>query len=194
MERPTVWYMVVADARRTYAYLTGGRLRRLLGCALSPGVQAAVVYRFGKWASCQTNSARVLLDPLYFVLSMTIRVLWGIDLPRGALIGPGLYIAHFGGIILSPDVVIGANCNLSHDVTIGLSGQGPECGCPTIGDNVYFAPGAKVFGPITIGNNVKIGANAVIHSDIPDNAVAVAGNFRIISMGGNRTTAKLKVA
>ena len=56
-----------------------------------------------------------------------------------------------------------------------------------IGDNVYMAPGAKIFGKITIGNNVKIGANAVIHKDIPDNAVVVLDpGFKIVSFKGNQ--------
>ena len=58
---------------------------------------------------------------------------------------------------------------------------------PTIGDNVYIAPGARLFGKIVIGNNVKVGANAVIHKDLPDNAIAVLDpGFKIISYAGNR--------
>jgi serine O-acetyltransferase len=66
-------------------------------------------------------------------------------------------------------------------VTIGLSGRGEKHGAPTIGNNVYIAPGAKVFGKIHIGDNAMIGANAVVHKDVPDNAVVVLDpGFKIV--------------
>jgi serine O-acetyltransferase len=99
--------------------------------------------------------------------------MWGIEIPRQAQIGSGFYIGHFGGIMISDGVKIGSNCNISQQVTIGISGQGEKRGAPTIGNNVYIAPGAKIFGKIKIGDNVKIGANAVIHKSVPDNAIAV---------------------
>ncbi|HTN65138.1 MAG TPA: serine acetyltransferase, partial [Burkholderiaceae bacterium] len=115
-------------------------------------------------------------------LNGLVKIVWGIELPRGATIGPGLYIGHFGGITISPDAVLGRNCNVSQGITIGYSGRG----VPVIGDNVYIAPGARVFGKISVGSNVKIGANAVVHKDVPDNAVVVSGTgFMIISYGGN---------
>ena len=83
--------------------------------------------------------------------------------------------------------MIGEDCNLSQSVTIGVDGDGDRRGVPIIGNDVYIAPGARVIGRIRIGNNVKIGANAVVHRDIPDNAVvALDPGFRIISMKGNR--------
>ena len=65
-------------------------------------------------------------------------------------------------------------------MTIGVAGKGEKRGCPIIGDNVYIAPGAKLFGKIKIGNNVKIGANAVVYKDIPDGATVVSlGEIKI---------------
>jgi serine O-acetyltransferase len=175
-----------ADIMRTYEYLPGGRLRRTLNCLRSPGVQAVIVFRFGQWLDTQPSALRLLLQLVYFVLNGLVQIMWGIELPRSATIGPGLYIGHFGGITIAPDVVIGSNCNISQDLTIGLSGQGERAGVPTIGDNVYLAPGARVFGKISIGNNVKIGANAVVYKDIPDNAIVVLDpGFKILSYKGN---------
>jgi len=175
-----------ADIMRTYEYLQGGRLRRAVNCLRSPGVQAVIVFRFGQWLDSQPSLLKVLLQPIYFVLNGLIQIMWGIELPRSATIGPGFYIGHFGGITIAPGAIIGRNCNISQDLTIGLSGQGEKAGVPTIGDNVYLAPGARVFGKISIGNNVKIGANAVIYKDIPDNAIVVLDpGFKIVSYKGN---------
>jgi serine O-acetyltransferase len=179
--------MMRADIRRTYDYQEGSRWRKIAGCIASPGVQAVVVYRFGQWARLQPKLVRCVLDPLYWTCSTLIRIAWGIDLPRAARIGPGLYIGHFGGITVSRAAIIGRDCNLSHAITIGVAGEGAERGVPTIGDEVYIAPGARIFGKITVGNNVKIGANAVIYKDVPDKAVVVLDpGFRILSYKGNR--------
>lgn len=175
------------DVARAYRLLEGGRGRRLLACLRSPGVQSVAVYRFGQWLGARNALVRVLLEPLFVVLNGAIQILWGIELPRSARIGAGLYIGHFGGITISPGATIGKRCNLSNNITIGLSGQGTRSGVPTIGDDVYIAPGARVFGNIRVGNNVKIGANAVVYKDVPDNAIVVmAPGFKIVSYAGNR--------
>lgn len=175
------------DWMRTYDMLDGSRLHRLLGCLRSPGVQAVAVYRFGRWLRSRPMVVRLALEPVYIVANGAMQILWGIELPRSAEIGSGLYIGHFGGITVSPGATIGKRCNLSNNITIGLSGQGERSGVPTIGNDVYIAPGARVFGRITIGDNVKIGANAVIYKDIPSNAVVVLDpGFRIVSFNGNR--------
>ena len=116
-------------------------------------------------------------------------MLWGIEISRHAKVAPGLIIggSHFGGITVSGAAVIGRDCTISQNVTIGVSGHGDKAGAPVIGDDVYIAPGARVFGKIVIGDNVKIGANAVVYKDIPDRAIVVLDpGFRIVSYKGNR--------
>jgi serine O-acetyltransferase len=166
---------------------SGSTLKRVLSCARAPGVHAVLVLRFGQWSRTLPRPLRILLDPLYMILDFFVQALWGIEIPRSAKIGPGLYIGHHGGITVSSLAVIGRNCNLSQNITIGVSGAGPKRGAPTLGDNVYIAPGARLFGKITIGHNVKVGANAVVHKDLPDNAIAVLDpGFKIISYAGNQ--------
>jgi hypothetical protein len=140
---------------RTYRYLSGSKLRRLFNCMRAPGVQAVVVLRCGQWLATRSILLRVFLEPVYFLLNGLMKILWGIELPRSARIGPGLYIGHFGGITVSGGAVIGNNCNLSQNVTIGEAGFGEAYGVPVIGDNAYIAVGARLFGKITIGNNVR---------------------------------------
>jgi serine O-acetyltransferase len=158
---------------RTYELLEGSKILRIINCLRSPGVQVVVVMRLGQWSLLQPKLVRVIIDPIYFTINGILKIMWGIEIPRNARIGPGFYIGHFGGITISPYATLGRNCSISQQVTIGLSGQGEKSGAPTLGDNVYLAAGAKVFGKISIGNNVKIGANAVVHKSIPDRAIVV---------------------
>ncbi len=113
------------------------------------------------------------------------RIKYGIQISIETKIGKGFYIGHFGGIVVSREAKIGNNCNISQDVTIGLSPRGEKKGAPLIGDNCYIAPGAKIIGNIKIGNNVTIGANAVVTTDLPDNAVAAGIPAKIISYNGS---------
>jgi serine O-acetyltransferase len=175
-----------ADFARYYAYGDGAHLGRVLRCWCMPGLQATAVYRFGRWAAQRHPVLRLVADPVYHFCHLVMKLAWGIDVPRSADIGRGLYIGHFGGITVSGKALIGKNCNMSQGITIGVSGRGEGRGAPVIGDNVYIAPGARVIGQIRVGSNVKIGANAVIHDDLPDNAVAVlAPGYQIISFKGN---------
>ena len=178
--------MLKQDILRTYNLIHGNKLKKIIGCYRSPGVHAVITFRFGQWLRRRTFIVRILLEPIYLFLFHRIRAKWGIDIPRSTDIGEGFYVGHFGGITISPSAKIGRNVNISQLVTIGVSGQGEKAGCPVIGDNVYLAPGAKVFGKISVGNNVKIGANAVVYKDIPDNAIVVLDpGFKIISYKGN---------
>jgi serine O-acetyltransferase len=110
---------------------------------------------------------------------------FGIGIPFLTEIGPGFYIGHFGGIFIYPDCKIGKNCNLSQEVTIGNAPRGQNKGYPTIGDDVYIGPGAKIIGCVKVGNRVAIGANCVVTKDVPDDAVVVGVPGKIISFEGS---------
>jgi serine O-acetyltransferase len=111
---------------------------------------------------------------------------YGISIPYITKIGSGLCIGHFGGIVVSAGTVIGKNCNIAHDVTLGQANRGKNKGYPTIGDNVYIGPGAKVVGKVRIGDNVAIGANCVVTRDVPNNAVIVGVPGKVISYNGSK--------
>lgn len=102
-------------------------------------------------------------------------------------IGPGLRIYHGDGIVIARGAVIGRGLTIEHQVTIGNRiGHEGERGCPTIGDDVFIGAGAKVLGPIRIGNNVRIGANAVVLHDVPDNATVVGVPAKVVRIAGKR--------
>jgi len=97
-------------------------------------------------------------------------------------IGNNLRITHIQGIIIGNEVVIGDNCTLYQQVTLGqkqngIEGYGED---PILGDNVVIFAGAKVFGKIKIGNNTTVGANSVVFKDVPENSIAVGVPARII--------------
>ena len=103
----------------------------------------------------------------------------GLDL-SGTPIGPGLFISHGQGTILSAES-IGANCQVHQGVTVGWDYRGERR--PVIGDDVFIGAGAKILGPVTIGDKAMIGANAVVVSDVPAGATAVGIPARVIESG-----------
>lgn len=168
------------DCARVYDTATGSKARRVFSCYRSPGLHALAAYRLGQWCQNLPWAVRWCVELLYHYLSYRARVKWDIDISRSAKIGPGLLILHSGGIVVGP-VRIGCACTISHGVTLGGAGHGDGYGLPTVGNQVFVAPGAKVFGKITIGDRVKIGANAVVHRDIQaDAVVALAPGFTVL--------------
>ena len=94
--------------------------------------------------------------------------------------GPGLDIAHYGSVLVSDRSKVGKNFRIHSDVNIG----GKDGEVPVIGDNVYIGPGAKLFGPIRVGNGVTIGANSVVNRDVPDNVMVAGIPAKIIKVQG----------
>lgn len=117
---------------------------------------------------------------LPLLIKGSIRILWGGVIPYQADIGKGTIIGYQGiGVVIHKKCVIGRNCHISQNVTLG-GGGGPDGGLPVLGDNVTVGVGGVVLGHVNIGNNAIIGANAVVLSDIPANAVAVGAPARVI--------------
>lgn len=97
----------------------------------------------------------------------------------GGQIGHGFYIGHFGTIVVNVNTVIGNNCNIAHNVTIGTA-RGKKNGTPVIGDNVWMGTGCVIVGNIHIGNNVLIAPNAYVNFDVPDHSMVIGNPGRII--------------
>lgn len=120
---------------------------------------------------------------LYFIarlISSIGKFLTGIEIHPGAKIGKRLFIDHGYGVVIGETAIIGDDCLIYHQVTLG--GTGNEKAFkrhPTIGNNVMLGAGSKILGNIKIGNNVKIGANAVVTKDIEDNKTVIEFNKMI---------------
>ena len=180
-----MWRYIRSDLSRYKVTDQRSYLTIFLMC---PGASACVWYRVGFWLWHITGPGRYLasIAKVFYMLGKRwIEITTGISLEQRAQIGYGLYIGHFGGIFVGEEVIMGDNCNLSQGVTLGASGRGAKHGSPRIGDRVYIAAGAKVFGKISIGNDAVIGANAAVAKSLPDCAVAVGNPATVISKNGS---------
>ncbi len=144
------------------------------------GLWAMALYRFGRWRyTIRWRWLRLPFSFLYKFLKPICEILTGIELPCEVTLGRRFRIDHFGGIIISGDAVFGDDCVVRNGVTVGLKNTGFR-GSPTLGNRVDIGAGAKILGPIRIGDDVVIGANAVVLTDVISNSIAVGVPARIL--------------
>lgn len=147
------------------------------GKRFGPGFQALAVYRFGVWCRRQTGVVGWLVNVTYTVAFLFVRNVYGVELPRSAVIGRRLWLPHPVGVIISGQAQIGDDCMIRQNVTIGRFGFGRERtghSAPKLGNDVLVGPGAVIVGGVTVGDGARIGPNAVIMTDVPAGASAVA--------------------
>jgi serine O-acetyltransferase len=143
------------------------------------GLWVMAVYRFGRWRyTIKPSLFRKPFSLLYKVLNVISEILTSVELPCEVSLGRGLVIEHAFDIVISGDAVLGDDVVLRNGVTIGLRHRAFR-GSPVIGNRVDIGAGAKILGPITIGDDVSIGANAVVLTDVPANSIAVGIPARI---------------
>jgi serine O-acetyltransferase len=137
------------------------------------GFWALVVYRFGRWRyGIEPRLLRVPFSFLYKLLKFFADAVLGIEIPCEAVIGKRFTIEHTGAIVVSGDAVFGDDCVIRQGVTVGLRNRNRR-GSPRIGNRVDIGAGAKLLGDITIGDDVAIGANAVVLCNVPSGSIAV---------------------
>lgn len=169
-----------ADLYRYAGETSNGALLRRV--AAHPGYRYTFAMRLCGWL--RAAEPRALARPAELLARLWLRHMrhaFGIDVPASAQVGPGLYINHPGGIVVHNRAVIGANCNLSHGVTLGEGNRGARKGFPVVGDGVYIGPGAKLVGAVRVGDDVAVGANAVVTRDVPSHAVVGGVPARTLS-------------
>jgi serine O-acetyltransferase len=151
------------------------------------GLWALLQYRMasGLFRSNLPPAVKLPLLALAAVSQKLVEIVTGITLPYQARIGPGLFIGHYGNLILSPDVVIGHTCNLSQGVTIGVSGRGARRGVPIIGNRVYIAANAVVVGKIMVGDDAVIAANSLVTSDVAPHTTVIGVPAQIKNTRGS---------
>lgn len=140
---------------------------RMLVALTYPGMHAVWMYRLAHklWLGGPVTK------PLARILSQLARFFTGVEIHPGATIGRRFFIDHGMGVVIGETAEVGDDVLMYHQVTLGGRSRGRFKRHPTIGNNVLLGAGAKIIGPITIGDGTKVGANALVVKDVPPNSV-----------------------
>lgn len=140
-----------------------------------PGVHAVWGHRLAHWL--WLRGARLTAR----AVSAGVRLLTGIEIHPAARIGPRLFIDHGTGVVIGETSEVGADVTMYHGVTLGGTSLARTKRHPTIGDRVTIGTGAKILGPVTVGDDSRIGANAVVVKPVPPNSVVVGVPGQVIA-------------
>jgi serine O-acetyltransferase len=165
---------VRADLERARAVngLPPGWLSLWVKTPLHPGVVAVLTYRFSAWSRrVRVPVIRHALLTLALIVRRVVELVTGVEISPRAEIGPGLVVHTTHGVFIA-ETRIGRNCVVQHGVAI-------THGVRSVGDDVYFGPGAKIIGRAAVGNNVRVVANSVVMTDVADNLTVVGVPARI---------------
>lgn len=132
---------------------------------------------YGLWHARYIRGIYYVYAPLWRIFAN----ITGVEIYGRTEVGGGLKIIHFGQIFIAPSAYIGSNCRIFNGVTVGSKGYGSS-GSPHIGDNVQIGAGAKLLGPITIGNDCIIGANAVVTKSFPSSSILAGVPAQVIGI------------
>ncbi len=165
--RRTWWTTLLEDVDAALARDPAGTSRLEMGLT-SPGLHAIWVHRLSHrlWQRRRTRLVARLLSQLS-------RALTGVEIHPGARIGRRFFIDHGMGVVIGETAEVGDDVMFYHGVTLGGRSLRRVKRHPTIGNNVIVGAGARLLGPITVGDHVQIGANAVVVKDVPAGVVAV---------------------
>ena len=149
---------------------------------LYPGIRATQNHKIAHW--CYEHDHKFLAR----YISQRTRHKTGIEIHPGAKIGKRLVIDHGMGIVIGETAEIGDDCTIYHGVTLGGTGHDTGKRHPTIGNNVLISTGAKVLGPFKVGDNSRIGANAVVLQEVPPDSTVVGIKARVVKINGQRVS------
>jgi serine O-acetyltransferase len=156
--------LVRSDLAAKAAWLYGSSsAKSVTKTLLTDGTMAMLLYRL------MQASQRAHLSPLAMLFNKLNVIFGGCVIGRGAQFGPGFVLVHSMGVVINTAVRGGRDVKIEHQVTIGAE-RGLS---PVLGDDLFIGAGAKVLGAITVGSRVRIGANAVVVKDVPDDVTAV---------------------
>jgi serine O-acetyltransferase len=148
-----------------------------------PGLHALWVYRLGHWGYFQTGPARLLVKIVHRLLNrLIIQNVYGAEIDDDAVIGRRVLIGHQQGVQIPSLSVIGDECIIRHNVTLGLTDTACRANVPSIGRRVQLGTGASLLGKIHVGDDAKIGPHALVMKDVPAGATAFSPTARVMKM------------
>jgi serine O-acetyltransferase len=178
-----LWQTIRADLYRYRGSATG---RALLSAYFrEPGLRYTFYLRKVAFYGAHKRSFG-LLPYLYNRLWLNhYRFRYGFEISPMTTIGPGLYLGHFGGVVISPYAVLGSNVNIAQGVTIGAASRGARRGAPTLGNRVWVGANAIIVGKVTIGDEALIGPGAYVNFDVPEKSIVIGNPGQIVSTSGS---------
>jgi serine O-acetyltransferase len=164
--------IISADLQR---YAGESRSGKLLPTLLIPGFRFTFLLR-----KSYLHKKNSFLGVFYRILLLFDTHFYGFQIPPSTEIGKGLYIGHWGTIVINGKAIIGDFCNLSPGVTIGQTNRGKSMGTPRIGNRVWIGTNAVIVGNVSIGDNVMIAPNAFVNKSVPSNCIVIGNPATII--------------
>ena len=148
---------------------------------------------FGIWKKCinpnlhfiyilrkaQQSEKKSLSGIFWRIILRHYQIKYGFQIYPETQIGEGLYLGHWGSLVINPKVKIGRNCNIAQGVTIGQQNRGKNAGFPVISDEVWIGANAVIVGGITIGTNVLVAPNSYVNFDVPANSLVMGNPAKI---------------
>ncbi|GAB3895564.1 serine O-acetyltransferase [Spirosoma agri] len=159
-----------------YRYTGQTGFRAFMKCLLTPGFRYTYCFR-----KVSRHGKFSLPGAFYRLFYYHYTFKFGFQINHNTKVGKGLVIQHFGPIVINKQAVIGDNCYIAHNVTIGQTNRGERKGCPTIGNKVWIGTGAVIVGRITVGDNVLIAPNTFVNFDIPADSVVIGSPAKVIA-------------
>jgi serine O-acetyltransferase len=180
----TLWQTLRADV---YRYAGKANKRAFISAYLhQPGFRFTYYLRKVTHYSKNKKSIGIFGYVYNRILYHHYRFKYGFDISPATSIGPGLYIGHFGGVVISPYAVLGTNINIAQGVTIGATSRGKHLGAPILEDRVWVGANAIIVGKVTIGQEALIAPGAYVNFDVPPNAVVIGNPGQIVSASGSK--------
>ena len=178
-----LWQTLRADV---YRYRGEAEWRSFLSAYLrEPGFRFTYYLRKVAFYSHRKRSWGIFGYIYNRILLNHYRFRYGFDISPTTNIGRGLYLGHFGGIVISPYATLGSNINIAQGVTIGAESRGKRTGAPTLEDRVWVGAHAMIVGKVTIGTEALIAPGAYVNFDVPAKAVILGNPGKIVSKEGS---------
>lgn len=157
-------------------------LKRHGGSLRNPSFWLLATYRIGRWAAELSGPGRQVGSMLYGAMLTGSEFVLGSTLHRETTIGKELHLVHAHDILIAPTSVIGDRVGVMQGVTIGSSNS--RVGTPVIGNDVFIGAGAKILGPVKIGDRARVAANSLVITDVPPDTTAIGVPAKIMRYTG----------